>query len=107
MPAALEPHLGKLIRADPARMLTLRLVPEQRDFHWLRRRSVREAVARMPEGQGSALARAVREDETPLRLLLLAFPPSRRESLLEAAMPNGAPTTWPFSDDRPWVRPRD
>jgi hypothetical protein len=99
LPAALVSHLGRLIRTDPARMLALLLVPEQRDFHWLRRRSVREAVARMPEEQVSALARAVREDETALRLLLLAFPPSRRESVLDAAMSNVDLTTWEFGDD--------
>ncbi|MEU8797595.1 hypothetical protein [Spirillospora sp. NPDC048819] len=88
LPHPLHPAAGALLDAEPHRMLGLLLseahLGDLRTL--LYRRSVRDRLARLGDADLTAVARAVREDESALRLLLGAFPPSRREAVFEAAM---------------------
>ncbi|MGP4023302.1 hypothetical protein [Actinomadura sp. 3N407] len=88
LPHALHPAVGALLDAEPRRMLRLLLSePHRGDLRvLLYRRSVRDRLARLGDAGLAEVARAVREDEGALRLLLGAFPPSRREAVFEAAM---------------------
>ncbi|MEU9020529.1 hypothetical protein [Actinomadura sp. NPDC048394] len=88
LPSALEPKTGVLLEAEPVRMIEL-LTSERyrRSLHRvLWRRSVRDRLAALGDGDVARVARAVREDDSALRLLLKAFPPSRREHVFDAAM---------------------
>ncbi|MFG2089771.1 hypothetical protein [Spirillospora sp. NPDC048824] len=87
LPHPLHPAAGALLDAEPRRMLRLLLSEAHRgDLRiLLYRRSVRDRMARLGDDDLTAVARAVREDESMLRLLLGAFPPSRREAVFEAA----------------------
>ncbi|TDC46571.1 hypothetical protein E1281_27700 [Actinomadura sp. KC345] len=88
LPQALHPLAGALLDAEPERVLRLLLAEEHRgDLRaLLYRRSFRERLTRCGDDGIGAVARAVREDESALRQLLKAFPPSRREAVFEAAM---------------------
>ncbi|MWK32681.1 hypothetical protein GEV43_00400 [Actinomadura sp. J1-007] len=87
-PRPLEPRVGYLLAAEPARMLRLLLVPERRGVlcRLMARRSFRDRLLRLDAGDVAAVARAVRDDERALRLLLAAFPPAARERIFEEAM---------------------
>ncbi|WP_173095063.1 hypothetical protein [Actinomadura verrucosospora] len=88
LPIALEPKTGVLLDAEPARMI--RLLTSEAYRHSLgrvlRRRSVRDRLAALDDGDVAQVARAVREDGHTLRLLLKAFPPSHRARVFEVAM---------------------
>ncbi|MBO2455489.1 hypothetical protein J4573_51015 [Actinomadura barringtoniae] len=86
VPQAIEPHLGVLMDADPQRVLRLLLAESHRPYLSLRRRSLRERIARLDEADIAEVARAVRSDDYALLLLLKVFPPSRRERIFELAM---------------------
>lgn len=91
MPSAFLPCLGVLMDAEPARVPALLLAPESRRhlagwFGPLRRRSVRVRLSRFGDDDLIAVARAVREDDAALCLLLKALPPSRRDRLFTSAM---------------------
>ncbi|MFF0520042.1 hypothetical protein ACFYTC_15140 [Actinomadura nitritigenes] len=88
LPFALDSKTGVLLEAEPVRMI--RLLTSERYERSLRRvlwrRSVRDRLAALGDGDVARVARAVREDDSALRLLLKAFPPSRREHVFDAAM---------------------
>ncbi|XRQ13648.1 hypothetical protein ACN3XK_23005 [Actinomadura welshii] len=88
LPEALHPAVGALLDAEPDRMLRLLLSEAHRRNlrRLLQRRSVRDRLARFGDGGAAAVARAVRDDERALRLLLGALPPSRREAVFASAM---------------------
>lgn len=87
LPIALEAKAGLLLDAEPVRMLRLLTSERYRGTlgRLLRRRSVRDRMARLGDDGLALAARAVRGDGGALRLLLKAFPPSRRERVFEAA----------------------
>ncbi|MDL4819563.1 hypothetical protein [Actinomadura opuntiae] len=88
LPYALDAKAGLLLDAEPDRMV--RLLTSERYRGSLRRllwrRSVRDRLAKLDNDSVTLVAHAVREDGTALRLLLKAFPPSRREHVFDAAM---------------------
>ncbi|MFB4295893.1 hypothetical protein [Actinomadura sp. NTSP31] len=88
LPIALDAKAGLLLDAEPTRML--RLLTSERYRGSLRRllvrRSVRDRLTKLDDDGTARVARAVREDGSALRLLLKAFPPSRREHVFDAAM---------------------
>ncbi|WP_024936046.1 hypothetical protein [Actinomadura welshii] len=88
LPHGLYPAAGALMDAEPERMLRLLLVEAHRaDLRaLLNRRSFRDRLARFGDGDLTAVARAVREDDHALCLLLKAFPPGRRAAVFDAAM---------------------
>ncbi|MFB4309066.1 hypothetical protein [Actinomadura sp. GTD37] len=87
LPHALLPRIGALLDADPERTLRLLLADGCRPLlaSLIRRRSMRDRLARLGGDALAAVARAVREDEDALRLLLTAAPPGRRGALFDAA----------------------
>ncbi|TDD71813.1 hypothetical protein [Actinomadura rubrisoli] len=88
LPYALQPGAGALIGAEPERMLRLLLSDGHRGHlrDLLHRRSVRDRLARLGGTGPADLARAVRDDEGALCLLLKAFAPGRRAAVFDAAM---------------------
>lgn len=88
LPYALHPKAGALVDAEPGRMLRLLLTEAHRaDLRaLLGRRSFRDRLAGFGDGDLTAVAHAVREDDRMLCLLLKAFPPSRRAAVFDAAM---------------------
>ncbi|MFA1545398.1 hypothetical protein [Actinomadura chokoriensis] len=87
LPRAIEPRLGALLDAEPERTLRLLLSDGCRSMlpSLIRRRSMRDRLARAGGDALDSAARAVREDAYTLRLLLKALPPSRRGALFDAA----------------------
>jgi hypothetical protein len=87
VPQAIEPHLGVLMDAEPRRVLRLLLAEHHRPYLSgpLRRRSLRERLARLDEADLAEVARAVHGDDHALLFLLKTFPPSRRARIFELA----------------------
>ncbi|WP_433189598.1 hypothetical protein [Actinoallomurus sp. CA-150999] len=88
LPYALQRRAGLLLAAEPDRMLRLLLSERHRGHlrYLLGRRALRDRLARLDDTDLAAVARAVREDENALSGLLVAFAPSRRGRLFDAAM---------------------
>ncbi|WP_301178072.1 hypothetical protein [Actinomadura geliboluensis] len=88
LPHVLRPQIGALLDAEPERTLRLLLADGTRTVlaSLIRRRSMRDRLARAGGDGLAAVARAVREDESALRLLLAAVAPARRGALFDAAM---------------------
>ncbi|TDC09102.1 hypothetical protein [Actinomadura bangladeshensis] len=88
LPHALRPWIGTLLDTEPERTVGLLLSEDCRPIlpALIRRRSMRDRFARIGGDALTGIARAVREDERTLRLLLKAVPPSRRGALFDAAM---------------------
>ncbi|MQY07764.1 hypothetical protein [Actinomadura macrotermitis] len=99
-PHALKRRIGLLLDADRDR--TLRLLLDPGRLPGLRtvlaRRAIRDRVAAFGDDDVAALARAVRDDEQALRLLLRAFPPSRRERVFALATDGRDLATAVFGD---------
>ncbi|MFI0372512.1 hypothetical protein ACH35V_32000 [Actinomadura sp. 1N219] len=87
-PDGLRAMMGMLIDAEPSRMIRLLLSDGHRGHLrlLLHRRSVRDRLTRLAGADIAAVARAVREDESALTLLLKAFAPGRRAAVFDAAM---------------------
>lgn len=74
MPGALVKRCGRLLDADPARMLGLLLAPERAPAigQWLGRRAVRRRLAGLPDEELGRVDRAVGEQDRHLLALLRA-----------------------------------
>ncbi|QFG20607.1 hypothetical protein [Actinomadura sp. WMMB 499] len=107
LPWALHHRVGRLLDAEPERMLELLLANRRWLRSAVRRRSVRDRIARIGGDAPARVARAVRDDGSALRGLLKAVPPSERGALFDAAM-RGVDLTAAVHDDALLdVLPRD
>ncbi|WP_067802918.1 hypothetical protein [Actinomadura formosensis] len=108
LPQAIRPWIGTLLDAEPERTLRLLLSDGCRPTlpSLVRRRSMRHRLVRLGGDALARTARAVREDEHALLLLLKAVPPGRRGELFDAAMAGVDLTTADLGDALPDVLPR-
>ncbi|GGV08359.1 hypothetical protein GCM10010182_29620 [Actinomadura cremea] len=107
LPWALRPSIGRLLDAEPERTLRLLLADRRRLGTLVRRRAVRERIVRIGGDALADVARAVRDDERALRLLLKAVPPSGRGALFDAAMRGVDLATAVLGDELLEVLPRE
>ncbi|MBE1537504.1 hypothetical protein [Actinomadura algeriensis] len=107
LPQALLPRIGRLLDAERERTMRLLLADRRRLGPLVRRRALRERFARIGGDALADVARAVRDDERTLRLLLKAVPPSARGELFAAAMRGVDLTTAELGDDLLDVLPRE
>ncbi|MEU8345110.1 hypothetical protein AB0C74_25720 [Spirillospora sp. NPDC048832] len=108
LPYALQPRIGALLEAEPERTLRLLLADGARTMltTLVHRRSFRDRLVRVGGDGIAAVARALREDEYALALLLSAVPPSRRGALFDAAMDGVDLAAREFGDGLMNVLPR-